>query len=458
VRGELPAVLTRPRDWVDNLARHSPTRLTLAVFVAVIALVTTLLQLPAATAKGVRAPFVDSLFTATSAVSVTGLVTVDSAEYWSTFGRAVIMTGIMVGGLGVMTMASILALAVSRHIGLTQRLLAQVETKIEALGEVGTLIRAVVITSLTITGGLAAVFIPRFLTMGFGVGESLWHGWFMAVSTFNNAGFVILPGGLVGHEGDPWISLPIIVGTFVGAIGFPVIMSIASRLGQPRRWSLHAKLTITTSIVLWVAGSAVLGALEWANPKTLGGLAGGKKVVAALTAGMVPRSSGIDTVGVQDMTEASWFVQDALMFIGGGSASTAGGIKVSTLAVMVLAIIAEARGDTDIEAFGRRLDPSVVRLAIAVGVIGATMVGAATLALLVLTDLHLNVVLFEVISAFATCGLSTGITAGLPAGAKYVLVGLMFAGRAGTITLAAALALRHRRRIIRLPKERPIIG
>src|SRR5690625_231734 len=250
VRGELPAVLTRPRDWVDNLARHSPTRLTLAVFVAVIALVTTLLQLPAATAKGVRAPFVDSLFTATSAVSVTGLVTVDSAEYWSTFGRAVIMTGIMVGGLGVMTMASILALAVSRHIGLTQRLLAQVETKIEALGEVGTLIRAVVITSLTITGGLAAVFIPRFLTMGFGVGESLWHGWFMAVSTFNNAGFVILPGGLVGHEGDPWISLPIIVGTFVGAIGFPVIMSIASRLGQPRRWSLHAKLTITTSIVL----------------------------------------------------------------------------------------------------------------------------------------------------------------------------------------------------------------
>src|SRR5690625_2247640 len=172
----------------------------------------------------------------------------------------------------------------------------------------------------------------------------------MVVATVYNAGFVILPGGLVGREGDPWISLPISVGTFVGAIGFPVIMSIASRLGQPRRWSLHAKLTITTSIVLWVAGSAALGALEWANPKTLGGLAGGKKVVAALTAGMVPRSSGIDTVGVQDMTEASWFVQDALMFIGGGSASTAGGIKVSTLAVMVLAIIAEARGDTDIEA------------------------------------------------------------------------------------------------------------
>ena len=458
MKGDLPRLLTRPRDWIDHVARHSPARLTLTVFAGVIAVVTALLQLPAATADGVRAPFVDSLFTATSAVCVTGLVTVDSATYWSTFGHGVIMGGIMIGGLGVMTMASILALAVSRHIGLTQRLLAQVETKTQSLGEVGTLIRAVVITSLTITAGLSVVFIPRFYTMGLSLGQALWHGWFMAVSTFNNAGFIILPGGLGGHEGDPWISLPILVGTFVGAIGFPVIMSVAARLRRPGRWSLHAKLTLTTSITLWIGGSLALGALEWNNPKTLGSLNAGEKLLAAMNAGMVPRSSGIDTVGVPEMTEASWFVQDALMFIGGGSASTAGGIKVSTLAVMVLAIIAEARGDTDIEAFGRRLDPSVVRLAIAVGVIGASMVGAATLALLVLTDLHLNVILFEVISAFATCGLSTGITPALPSAAKYVLVGLMFAGRAGTITLAAALALRNRRRIIRLPQERPIIG
>src|SRR5699024_5060868 len=147
----------------------------------------------------------------------------------------------------------------------------------------------------------------------------------------------------------------------------------------------------------------------------------GEKVVAALTAGMTPRSSGLDTVGVPEMTEASWFLQDALMFVGGGSASTAGGVKVTTFAVMVLGIIAEARGDADVEAFGRRMGAPIVRLAIAVAFIGATMVGIATLALLLLTDLHLNVVLFEVISAFATCGLSTGITASLPASAKYVL-------------------------------------
>ncbi len=458
MRREPARFLTGPRDWVDGVARRSPARLTLGVFAAVIILVTALLQLPIATANGVRAPFVDSLFTATSAVCVTGLVTVDSAAYWSSFGHAVIMAGIMVGGLGVMTMASILALAVSRHIGLTQRLLAQVETKTESLGEVGTLIRSVVITSLTITSVLFFIFIPRFLAMGFGVLESVWHAWFMGVSTFNNAGFVILPGGLTDYAGDPWMSFPILLGTFLGAIGFPVILSIASRLRQPRRWSLHAKLTVFTSLALWVVGAVGIGILEWTNPRTLGALNVWEKFVAALTAGMTPRSSGLDTVGVPEMTEASWFLQDALMFVGGGSASTGGGIKVTTFAVMVLAIVAEARGDTDIEAFGRRLDPSVVRLSIAVAFIGATMVGLATLALLVLTDLHLNVVLFEVISAFATVGLSTGITPALPASAKYVLVGLMFAGRAGTITLAAALALRERRRIIRLPKERPIIG
>lgn len=455
---DAPTLSARARMWLDDVARRSPARLTLSVFAAVIAVVTALLQLPGATTAGIRAPFVDSLFTATSAVSVTGLVTVEVATYWSAFGHGVIMAGIMVGGLGVMTMASILALAVSRHIGLTQRLLAQVETKVQSLGEVGALIRAVVITSLAITAILSAVFIPRFLADGMGVGEAVWHGWFMAVSTFNNAGFVILPGGLSTYAGDAWLSLPIVVGTFIGAIGFPVILTIASRLRSPRRWTLHTKLTVTTSLALWGVGALGIAILEWANPRTLGGLPIGERIIAALTAGMTPRSSGLDTVGVPEMHEATWFLQDALMFVGGGSASTAGGIKVTSFAVMVLAIIAEARGDTDIEAFGRRIDPSAVRLAIAVSFIGATMVGLATLALLVLTDLHLNVILFEVISAFATCGLSTGITAGLPTSAKYVLIALMFAGRAGTITLAAALALRQRRRIIRLPSERPIIG
>lgn len=455
---ELPAFLRTARDALDDVARRSPARLTLLVFGGVVAVVTGLLSLPVATASGERAPFVDALFMATSAVCVTGLVTVDVATYWSDFGHVVIMLGMMVGGLGVMTLASILGLAVSRRVGLTSRLLAAAETRTTRLGEVGSLIRAVIAASLVVTVALALVLVPRFLTAGFGIGESLWQGWFLAVSVFNNGGILILEGGLTPYVGDWWMSMPVILGTFLGAIGFPVLLAIGKDWRRPRRWSLHAKLTLATSGALWVLGTVLIGALEWGNRATFGELPVHARVLASMVAGMTPRSSGFSTVDVGDMNEATWFMQDALMFIGGGSASTAGGIKVTTFAVMLLAIVAEARGDRDIEAFRRRVDAGVVRLAIAVAFIGATLVGLGTMALLVLTDLQLDVIVFEVISAFATSGLSTGITPGLPVSAKYVLIALMFTGRTGTMTLAAALALRSRRRVIRLPEERPIIG
>lgn len=455
---ELPPLLRAGRDAVDSIARRSPARLTLIVFASVVALATALLSLPIATASGEGAPFIDALFMATSAVCVTGLVTVDTATYWSPFGHVVIMVSIMVGGLGVMTLASILGLAVSRRIGLTSRLLAASETKTTRLGEVGSLVRAVIVTSLSLSLVLAVVLVPKFMTLGHSFGSAVWNGWFLAVSIFNNAGIIILPGGLNAFVGDWWMSLPIIVGTFVGAVGFPVILSVSRSWRQPRRWSLHAKLTLATSAGLFVLGSVLIGWFEWNNPRTFGGLPVSDRLLASMVAGMTPRSSGFSTVDVGQMSEATWFMQDALMFVGGGSASTAGGIKVTTFAVMILAIVAEARGDRDIEAFGRRLDLSTVRLAIGVAFIGATFVGVSAMALLVLTDLHLDVILFEVISAFATCGLTTGITPDLPDSAQYVLVGLMFAGRTGTMTLAAALALRNRRRVIRLPEERPIIG
>lgn len=461
----VPRVLIAARDAVDRLARTSPARLALAVFAAVIGAVTVLLALPAATASGQSAPFVDALFTATSAVSVTGLITVDTAAYWSSFGHVVIAVAIQIGGLGVMTLASILGLAVSRRIGLTQRLLAASETKTQRLGEVGSLVRVVVATSIVIEASLALVLVPRFWSLGEGWGEGLWHGVFMAVSIFNNAGFTILPEGLSPHVGDWWIGLPIVVGTFIGAIGFPVILNVwhvwrsGGRNGRrSRRLTLHSKLTLATSGVLAVLGVAGVAALEWSNRATLGALPFADRVIATLIAGVSPRSSGFSTIPVPQMRESTWFLTEALMFVGGGSASTAGGIKVTTFAVMVLAIVAEARGDRDVEAFGRRIDPATLRIAVAVAFIGSTLVGVATLALLWITDLPLNVVLFEVISAFATCGLSTGITADLPEAARYVLSALMFAGRTGTMTFAAALALRSRRRVIRLPDERPIVG
>ncbi|WP_248256500.1 potassium transporter TrkG [Georgenia sp. EYE_87] len=457
-------VLEAGRDWVDHVARNSPARLALMVFASIIAIFTALLSLPAATASGDRAPFADALFTATSAVCVTGLVTVDTASYWSTFGQVVILVGIKIGGLGVMTLASILGLAVSRRIGLTQRMLAASETKTTRLGEVGSLIRAVVVASLVIEAVLTVVLVPRFLTLGEPVGTALWHGLFMALSIFNNAGFVIIDGGLEPFVGDWWFSLPIVVGTFVGAIGFPVILDVARswrrRHRRPpwTRWSLHTKLSLATYGLLALGSFLAFALFEWTNERTLAPLSFDAKILASLVHALNPRSSGLATLDVGEMREATWFLTDALMFVGGGSASTAGGIKVTTFAVLVLAIVAEARGDRDVEAFGRRIGSSTVRLAVSVAFLGSTLVGVATLAILTLTDFQLDVVLFEVISAFATVGLSTGITPDLPDSGKYVLSALMFAGRTGTMTMAAALALRERRRVIRMPNERPVIG
>lgn len=454
----IPGFLATGRDWVDHIARSSPARLALLVFASIIAIETALLSLPIATASGERAPFADALFNATSAVCVTGLVTVDTATYWSGFGQAVLLVGIKIGGLGVMTLASILGLAVSRRIGLTQRMLAASETKTARLGEVGSLVRAVVVASLVVEAILTVILVPRFLTLGESVPSALWHGLFMALSIFNNAGFVVLEGGLAPFVGDWWIGLPIVVGTFVGAVGFPVILNVWRVRRTPRRWSLHTKLTLVTYAALFVGAVLAVAVFEWTNEKTFGPLSLSEKILASLVHGITPRSSGLSTVDVGEMREATWFLLDALMFVGGGSASTAGGIKVSTFAVLVLAIVAEARGDRDIEAFGRRVGSSTVRLAVSVAFIGSSLVGISTLALLMLTNMRLDVILFEVISAFATVGLSTGITPNLPDSGKYLLSALMFAGRTGTMTVAAALALRERRRVIRMPNERPIIG
>lgn len=447
----------RLRNRVDDIAKVAPARLTLVIFALIIAFITALLELPISTRSGVRAPFVDAFFNAVSAVCVTGLTTVDTANYWSEFGHVVIMIGIKIGGLGIMTLASILALAVSRHIGLTQRMLAATE-KSTRLGDVGSLVRAAIIASSTIEFLLVCIYFPRFLTLGKGFLESLWYAVFMAISTYNNAGFVILPEGLTPYTTDWWMGMPIILGTALGAIGFPVVLDVARYWKRPSRLTLHSKLTLSAYGLVALVTTLAVGALEWSHETSFGELPAHARIMNAMLAGVNSRSSGLTLVPTADMTESTWFVQDIMMFIGGGSASTAGGIKVTTLAVMALAIVAEARGDKNIEAFKRSIPASTVRLAVAVAAISAFLVGTATIILLVITDWSLNRVLFEVVSAFGTVGLSTGITSALPVAAKYVLAALMFAGRTGTMTVAAALALRQRRRVISMPTESPAIG
>ena len=452
--GEVPTTtVQRVRAWLSKQARYSPARLALGTFALIIAVITALLMLPISSSSDTPAPFVDVLFTAVSAVCVTGLTTVDTATYWSPFGQAVIAAGIVVGGLGVMTLASILGFAVSRHLGLTQRMLATQETGTGAMGQISLLLKAVIATSLTMQALLAAMFLPRFLSMGIDPVRAVWDAVFMAISVFNNAGFVILPEGLSPHVTDWWMLIPIILGTTVGAIGFPVIMDVAKNLRTPRRWRLHTKLTLSTYLILAFVGALALALTEWNNPATLGAIDTPSKILNAMLAGVNSRSSGLSALDVGAMQTQTHFVQDILMMIGGGSASTAGGVKV-----LVLAVIAEARGDRDIETFGRRIPTSAVRLAVAVSLLGLALVAVSVVLLLSMTSYSLDIILFETASAFATVGLSTGITPILPVGAKYVLIFLMFAGRTGSMTVAAALALRERSRVIRMPEERPIIG
>lgn len=448
----------RFKAWFVRQARYAPARLALGVFALIIAVITALLSLPIATIPQRPVSFVDILFTAVSAVCVTGLTTVETATSWTTFGQGVIALGIMIGGLGVMTLASILGFAVSRHLGLTQRMLAAQETKSDGLGQISGLLKAVIATSLTAESLLFLVFLPRFLTMGETLGRAVWEAMFMAISVFNNAGFVILVGGLAPHVSDWWLLAPIVLGTFVGAIGFPVIQDLAARWRTPSKWALHTKLTLSVYAILALVGTVMLALTEWTNPLTLGSLDTSTRLLNILLAGVNSRSSGLSALDVGVMRPQTHFVQDILMMIGGGSASTAGGVKVTTFAVLVLAVIAEARGDQDIETFGRRIPPSVVRLSVAVSLLGLTLVAVSVVVLLSLTNYSLDTILFETISAFATVGLSTGITATLPPLGKYVLIILMFAGRTGSMTMAAALALRDRSRVIRMPEERPIIG
>ena len=442
MRLRLPNWVRTARDTTDEVARHAPARLALFTFAGVVAIVAALLLTPFATADGRRAPFVDALFTAVSAVSVTGLSTVETGSYWSTSGQVVILAGIAIGGLAVMTLAALLGLAVSRRLGLTERMLAATESRTPRLGEVGSLLRVVVIASTAVEGAIAAVLFPRFLALGESTGNALWHSVFYGVSAFNNAGFAPTTEGLPVHLGDWWVAAPIALGALIGSVGFPVILDLGRHPRSPRFWSLHTKLTLAASFAVLGGGALVIGIGEWNNPATLGSQSLPSKVLSTLFVSVNARSGGFSTIPVGGMHEPTWLITDALMFVGGGSASTAGGIKVTTLAVMLLAIVAEARGHRDIEAFHRRIPKGMLRIAVAVTLASATIVLLGTMLLLAITGRRLDEVLFEVISAFSTCGLSTGITPDLPDAGKYLLSVIMFVGRTGSMTLAAALALR----------------
>ncbi len=426
---------------------------------------TVLLMLPVARAGGGSAGLLRALFTATSAVCVTGLVVVDTPTYWSGFGQVVILVLIQVGGFGIMTLASLLGLLISHRLGLRSRLTAAAETKSLSLGDVRTVVVGIVRVSLAVEAVVAAVLAVRFATAyDEPFWRSVWLGVFHSVSAFNNAGFALYSDSLIGFATDAWICLPIVAALVVGGLGFPVLFELRRAYRRPLRGrartglSMHSKVTLWGTAVLLLCGTLFVLAAEWRNPGTLGPLSVPGKLLAGFVQGAMPRTAGFNSVDIAQMNTGTWLGTDVLMFIGGGSAGTAGGIKVTTFFVLLFVIRSEVRGDDDSTAFGRRIPTGTQRQAMTVALLGIAAVVVPALVFAMTTPFSLDQVLYEVVSAFATVGLSTGITAQLPAPHQLVLVFLMFLGRLGPVTLATALALRHRERLYRLPEERPVIG
>lgn len=447
-------MVTRP--WPH--LRH-PAQVVVAGFATAVAAGTGLLMLPVARAGPGGAGVMEALFTSTSAVCVTGLAVVDTPGYWSGFGQAVILALIQVGGFGIMTFASLLVLLVSHRIGLKARMTAAAETKTLGLGDVRSVVTGVVKVSLLLEAVTALALTLRFATAyDEPWPRAAWLGVFHAVSAFNNAGFALYSDSLMGFVTDPWICLPIALAVIAGGLGFPVLFELCRRFRKPRGWSLHTKIVLWASGVFLVGGTAFITALEWSNPATLGPLDAQGKLLAGFFQGVMPRTAGFNSIDTSQMSPASWLGTDVLMFIGGASAGTAGGIKVTTFAVLFFVIYAEIRGEGAVDIFHRRLHGDLQRQALTVVLLSVAAVAITTVVFMVFSDHTLDQSLFEVTSAFATVGLSTGITADLAPGLQLLLVALMFIGRLGPITVASALALRSRHRLYDLPEERPIIG
>ncbi len=440
-----------------KLSEH-PTRLLTTAFMGVIALGTLLLSLPIATQTRVAASPLTALFTSTSATCVTGLIIEDTPEYWSGFGQGVILALIQVGGFGIMTMTSLLVIVLARRIGLRQRMVAQTETGAVDIGDVRRILRGVAFFTVVFECAAMVLLAGRFfLAYDESIWQSLYLGLFHSISAFNNAGFALFSDSLTPFAADPWILTTVMAAFVLGGLGFPVLLELRRSFRSPRTWSVHTKLTLVMTAVLAVVGIVLITGVEWTNPGTLGPLSAGDKLWSGAFSGLTPRTVGFNVIDYGQMTEPGLLITIALMFIGGGSASTAGGIKVTTFALLGFVILSELRGEPEVTMFRRRSSPRTQRRALAVALLAVAAVGVGAMVLVMLTPEPLAASLFEATSAFGTVGLSTGIPA-VPAPGKLVLIVLMLIGRLGPWTLGAAIVLRRRRRLFRYPEEGPIIG
>ena len=437
----------------------NPFRLLPVSFAAMIGIGTSLLMLPQATASGRKTTILDALFTATSAVCVTGLAVVDTATHWTGFGKAIILFLIQVGGLGIVTVVSIGIMLVADRIGLSHTRVLAADLHTDGYGSVSKLVRNIVLTTLAFEALFALALSARFfIAYDYGFSTAAIHGVFHSISAWNNAGFALYTDSFVGFANDWFLSIALCLAVILGGIGFPVLRTFAIHKLNWRMWPMHSKLMVSATAVLLALGTMMFLVFEWSNPRTLGAIPESARLHSAFFHSVQTRTAGFNSVDVAALNEESLLVSTILMFIGGGSASTAGGIKVTTFALLAFVIWAEIRGDRDVNMFGRRISEDSQRQALTVALVGVGVLAASTLTLMTLGDTSLTAAAFEAVSALSTVGLSTGVTTDEGSPTRIVLVVLMFVGRLGPVVLAAAIVLRSRPNMFRFPSERPLIG
>ncbi|CAH2212374.1 TrkH family potassium uptake protein [Tepidibacter aestuarii] len=445
--------------YIRKKNRLSPAQIMVIGFAMIILIGAILLNTPMATNSGEQVGFINALFTSTSAVCVTGLVVVDTGTYWTLFGKVVIITLIQVGGLGFMSMATLFAILVRKKIYLHQRLLIQEALNQYDLSGLVRLTRHILIGTFIIEGIgaiiLSSVFVPQ---MGFAKG--IGYGVFHAISAFCNAGFDLMGNfsSLTSYVDNITVNIVIMMLIILGGLGFPVMFDVMKKR-KFSKLNLHSKIVISISSFLILFGFILFFAIEYSNPDTLGGLSFKGKVLGALFQSVTTRTAGFNTIDLAAMKDSSKFLTVIFMFIGGSPASTAGGIKTTTIGVLFLSVIAFIRGKEDVEAFGRRISYTVVNKSLGVIAIGVSIVVVLTMSLS-LTDTKFQFIhiLFEAVSAYGTVGLSIFGSPNLTTIGKILIALSMFAGRVGALTILFAISNRKKKSVIRYPEEKVMVG
>ncbi len=428
-------------------------------FASVILIGALLLSLPFASQSGTSIAFVDALFTAASAVAVTGLVVVDTATHWTTFGHVVILVLIQIGGLGIIIMGTLFALILGRKISFRQRIVMQ-----EAMNKItmnGVVRLAIYVLLFTFTlEGIGAIILSTRLIPIYGWGEGIWLSVFHSVSAFCNAGFDLIGNfqSLTPFVEDPVVTLTVAFLIIIGGLGFVVIFELMERKSFSKM-SLHTKMALTATAILLIVGYVIVMALEFNNPDTMADLSIGGKFLSGFFHSVTPRTAGFNTLPTDQLRMGTIVMTMIFMFIGAGSAGTAGGVKVTTVGVVIVAILSTLKGRTESEAFGRKLPRGLVAKATAILGLAMTWVVLVTFILTITEDADFMTILFEVISAFGTVGLSLGITTQLSVVGKLVITITMFIGRIGPLTVFMALAQRRQMTsAISYPDEKVMIG